>query len=266
MLPTDHVLDMFAVPADLEPLAGGQGHTFRAGDLVLSPGHDPEIQSRLSPMLARLAVELDTRPTRHPLDLRIAMPVPARDLSWVVDGWAASRFEPGTRPITDLAATRAAGAVFHAELRRAGLTWTQVGDDRWQVAARIAFGDLPIPDDAPPLVRALAEERDETDIGPNQFVHGDLTGNLLLDANGAPVVIDVAPYWRPALWAEAAWVLDAVMWFDADPSAMDEFAAGAPRQAMVRAALFRLLSDRPPDVGAFERALGLDTARPKLDA
>ena len=47
---------------------------------------------------------------------------------------------------------------------------------------------------------------------------------------------------------------------------MDEFATGAPRQAMVRAALFRLLSDRPPDVGAFERALGLDTASPKLDA
>ena len=78
----------------------------------------------------------------------------------------------------------------------------------------------------------------------------------------APVVIDVAPYWRPALWAEAVWVLDAVMWFAADPSVMDEFVTGAPRQAMVRAALFRLLSDRPPDVGAFERALGLGTAGP----
>ena len=44
----------------------------RAGDLVLSPGRDPRVQDLLSPMLARLAVELDTRPTRHPLDLRIA--------------------------------------------------------------------------------------------------------------------------------------------------------------------------------------------------
>lgn len=257
MLPTDHVLDMFAVPGDLEPLAGGQGHSVRAGDLVLSPGRDPGIQSRLSPMLARLAVELDTRPSRHPLDLRIAMPVPARDLSWVVDGWAASRFEPGTRPITDLAATRAAGAVLHAELRRAGLTWTQVGDDRWQVAARIAFGELPIPGDAPPLVRALAEERDDTDLGPNQFVHGDLAGNLLLDADGAPVVIDVAPYSRPALWAEAVWVLDSVMWLGADAAAMEEFASGAGRQAMVRAVMFRLLSDRPADVPRFEEVLDL---------
>ncbi|GAA3689172.1 hypothetical protein FB459_3024 [Yimella lutea] len=144
------------------------------------------------------------------------MPVPARDLSWVVDGWAASRFEPGTRALTDLPPTRAAGAVFHAELARAGLTWTPVSDDRWQVAERIAFGNEPVPDDAPPLVHALADERDDTDLGPDQFVHGDLAGNLLLDADGAPVVIDVAPYWRPALWAEAVWVLDSVMWLGAN--------------------------------------------------
>lgn len=261
MNPTDHVLDMFAVPGDLEPLAGGQGHSVRAGDLVLSPGRDPEIQNALSPMLARLAVELDTRPGRVRRDLRIAMPVPARDGSWVVDGWAASRFEPGTRPITDLATTRAAGAMFHAELLRAGLQWTPVGDDRWQVACRIAFGDEPVPADAPALVHALADERDDTDLGPDQFVHGDLTGNLLLDAHGAPVVIDVAPFRRPHLWAEAVWVLDAVMWFGADPAAMDDFADGAPRQAMVRAALFRLLSDRPSDVGVFERALGVSARR-----
>ena len=259
MIPTDHVLDLFAVPGALEPLAGGQGNSVRVGDLVLSPGRNPQLQSRLSPMLAAVAAELDTRPGRDRRDLRIAMPVPARDLSWVVDGWAASRFEPGTRALTDLPATRAAGAAFHAELARAGLTWTPVSDDRWQVAERIAFGNEPVPDDAPPLVHALADERDDTDLGPDQFVHGDLAGNLLLDADGAPVVIDVAPYWRPALWAEAVWVLDSVMWLGANAGAMEEFASGAGRQAMVRAAMFRLLSDRPADVPRFEEVLGLLT-------
>ena len=32
---------------------------------------------------------------------------------------------------------------------------------------------------------------------------------MLLDAAGIPLVIDVAAYWRPVLWAEAVTVLDA---------------------------------------------------------
>src|SRR5690606_25409759 len=76
-------------------------------------------------------------------------------------------------------------------------------------------------------------------LGPDQLVHGDLAGNVLLDAEGSPVVIDVAPYWRPALWAEATCVLDSVMWWGADPAAIEAWTDGAPRQAMIRSALFR---------------------------
>ena len=50
---------MFAVPGDLEPAPGGRGRSVRAGDLVLSPGRDPRVQDLLSPMLARLAVDLE---------------------------------------------------------------------------------------------------------------------------------------------------------------------------------------------------------------
>ena len=76
-------------------------------------------------------------------------------------------------------------------------------------------------------------------------MHADLAGNVLLDARGTPVVIDVAPYWRPALWAEAVCVLDAVLWHGADPASWLHWAHGARRQAMLRAGLFRLLSDDP---------------------
>ncbi|WP_114203455.1 aminoglycoside phosphotransferase [Janibacter anophelis] len=262
MRPSEHVLDMFAVPGDLEPLPGGQGDSVRAGDLVLSPGRDEATQSRLNPHLARLAADLDTRRGRDRRDLRIAMPVPARDGNWVVDGWGATRYEPGTRRLTDLTAVRAVGAVLHAELARVVRSWppaAQPPTGRWAVAEGIAFDESDLPEGLAPDVRPLAERlaaaRDDTPLGPCQLVHGDLAGNVLLDPDGAPVVIDVAPYWRPALWAEATCVLDGVTDLDADPAVMTEWTKGAPRQAMLRAALFRLLSDRPAHAPVLESAL-----------
>ena len=260
---------MFAVPGDIEPLTGGQGGSVRAGDLVLSPGRGPRVQDLLSPVLARLAVDLDTRPGRDHRDLRIAMPVPARDGSWVVDGWAASRFEPGTRQLTDLAATRAVGAVLHAELARVVTSWPPALEPpvgRWAVAERVAFGEDPLPDDGlepevQGLLAHLAAARDDTDLGPAQLVHGDLAGNILLDPRGAPVVIDLAPYWRPALWAEATAVLDGVVRGHADPLAMDAWVTGPRRQAMLRAAIFRIVSDHPADLRAYEAALAPLLAR-----
>ena len=264
MRPTEHVLDMFAVPGDTEPVPGGAGDSVRAGDLVLSPGRDAATLDVLAPALARLAVDLDTRPGRDHRDLRIAVPVPARDGSWVVDGWAATRFEPGATPLTDLTATRAVGAVLHAELaQRVPAPDLPRRDDRWARAERVAFGEAPVsvgavgavgPDGAQ-LVRALLSRADGTPIGPDQLVHGDLAGNVLLDPRGAPVVIDVSPYRRPALWAEAVLVLDSVLSHAAGREVMDEWATGAAGTAMARAAVFRLLSDRPADVPAHARVL-----------
>ncbi|QBF45353.1 aminoglycoside phosphotransferase [Janibacter limosus] len=268
MRPSEHVLDLFAVPGDLAPVPGGQGRSVRAGDLVLSPDRDPATLDRLNPALARLAADLDTRPGRDRRDLRIAMPVPARDGSWVVEGWGATRYEPGTQQLRDLTATRAVGAILHAELARAVSSWPPADRlptdptvaDRWSVAERTAFEQLPLPSgtlDAAGerLLRRLSWARDTTDLGPDQLVHGDLAGNILLDPDGAPVVIDVSPYWRPALWAEAIAVLDSVLRLAADPDTMTSWTRGARRQAMLRAAIFRLLSDRPADGAAYEEVL-----------
>ena len=247
MQPPTDVLDLFAVPEDPRPLQGGQGHSFVAGDLVLSPGRDAATCAWLNPVLARLAVELDTT---KPRALRIAMPIPSRDGRWVVDGWGASRYEPDTHPCRDLGVLLATGRLLHARLASAQPSRPDgIRDrtDRWARAERAAFDAK---DATAPLVADLVRRLDDTDLGPDQLVHADLAGNVLLDARGTPVVIDVAPYWRPALWAEAVCVLDAVLWHGADPAAIAHWADGARRQAMLRAALFRLLSDEPVLAGA----------------
>jgi uncharacterized protein (TIGR02569 family) len=255
-----HVLDLFAVPGPGEPVPGGHGHSLRAGDLVLTPGRDPQVSAWLNPVLARLAVRLDERPGRRPRDIRIAMPVPARNGEWVVDGWGASRYEPGTTACHDVDVLLATGRVLHAELDSVVRSRPEVltdRTDRWAEADRLVFDH---PDRIPtqsPIVRRLADELTDQSLGPDQLVHGDLAGNVLLDVRGAPVVIDVAAYWRPVRWAEAVCVLDAVIALGAPMVAMSRFGAGPERQAMLRAALFRLLSDRPADVTAYERALSL---------
>lgn len=265
--PSAHVLDLFAVPGAVEPIPGGQGRSVRAGDLVLSPDRDPATQCWLSPLLARFAVDLDQAPARRRQDLRVAVPVPARDGSWVVDGWAASRYEPGTVTCRDLEVTRAAGHLLHARLATLVPERPTALDhrtDRWAAAERVAFGEAPAPavDPADPAVtdlvaraRASLQGRRDARREPAQLVHADLAGNVLLDAAGAPVVIDVAPAWRPARWADAVCVLDFVLRDDAPRSALDHWARGPARDAMVRAIVFRVLSDDPPDVDAYAGAL-----------
>jgi hypothetical protein len=256
------VLDLFAVPDAAEPVPGGQGRTVRAGDLVLSPDRDPVVQEWLSPLLARLAVDLDQDPTRRRQDLRVAVPVPARDGSWVVEGWAASRYEPGTVACRDLAVIRAAGQLLHAGLativteRPAPLL---ARTDRWASAERVAFGEAPVPEADPRvadlIARARAATGGEPTTGPAQLVHADLAGNVLLDAGGAPVVIDVAPAWRPVLWADAVCVLDSVLWYQAPWQALEQWIPKPGRVAMLCAIVFRLLSDERPEVDAYARVL-----------
>jgi uncharacterized protein (TIGR02569 family) len=264
--PPDRVLDLFAAEGVLERLEGGRGTSWRAGDLVLSPGHD-ESEAWLAPVQARLAVRLDEQ---SPRSVRLALPVPARDGNLTVDGWAATRFEPGTTPCRDLGVLRATAHLIHAHLASAVTTRpVELGTttDQWTVAERQAYDadaalrtavDRPEPGLAE-LVEALTAQLDDTDLGREQLVHRDLAGNVLLDATGVPLVIDLTPAWRSPLWAEAVCVLDAVLWLGAPVVALDDWRRGAERQAMLRAALFRVLSDRPCDVeryAALELGLG----------
>ncbi len=243
-----------------------------AGDLVLSRGRDVATQEWLSPLLARLAVDLDERPGRRRRDLRLAMPVPARNGSWVVDGWAASRFEQGTTGCRELTVIMAAGRLLHAELATRGISRPTAIDermDRWALAERVAFGGETSLLAQPLTGRAsdfLAQARDQLhdeperpDLGVEQLVHADLASNVLVDAAGAPVVIDVSPAWRSPVWAEAVAVLDNVLWWDADLEVLTNWVRGRERQAMLHAVLFRALSDDPAAFEPYERVLSLLT-------
>lgn len=266
--PSAEVLDLFAVPGDLERVPGGTGDSWRAGDLVLSPGRDPRVAEWLNPVLAHLSVRLDEDPRRRRRDLRVALPVPARDGSWVVDGWGATRYEPGARACDDLDVTLAAGRVLHAQLAatiRSRPPGIADRTDRWAHAERLVFGPAhallaaAAGTHAAAVVRAAERLLDDRDLGPDQLVHADLAGNVLLDGRGAPVIIDVAPAWRPLRWAEAIAVLDSVLWHGADREVLASWSTGSRQQAMLRAIAWRALVDQREHV--YDEALAVVASR-----
>ena len=117
------------------------------------------------------------------------MPVPARDGSWVVGGWAASRYEPETVTCRDLEVTLAAGRVLHAQLAaavRSRPPGLDARDDQWSRAEALAFGPghamlaAAAGTPAAGAVRRVEPHLTDVLLGPDQLVHADLAGNVLL--------------------------------------------------------------------------------------
>jgi Ser/Thr protein kinase RdoA (MazF antagonist) len=175
---------------------------------------------------------------------RVPAPVAARDGRWLADGWAAWQWIPGEPLVAGRYAERlSASAAFHRALRAYDRpAFLDRRQDPWSVADRIVFERLdwqPHPRLAPALDRLWALL--EPIALPEQVIHGDITQNLL-DAPGLPLaVIDFSPYWRPARFADAILVVDAIVWEGAPfaiaqlPGLDHDF-----RQLLVRAALRRL--------------------------
>ncbi len=210
-------------------LPGGQGTSVYADGLVLKPDADPVHTEWLAGVCARV---------RGP-GFRLPAPAPALNGQLVVDGWAAFPSVEGA-PAGDT--ERAAGvwlsivhvsrALHHALRGEARPALLDGRTHKWAKADEIAWGSRPSVShpDAEPLLGVL--QRYMVDEGlENQLIHGDLSGNVLLGAGAAPAVIDFSPYWRPAAYGDAVVVVDALLWWDADPSLAD---VGRPQDLPVR--------------------------------
>ena len=219
-------------------LPGGQGQAWRVGPLVLK-------EVGRQPVTAEEVRWLGTAVDAAANGVRVAVPVPATDRRWVVDGWSATPFLEGGPAGWRWDDVLHAGRAFHAAV--AHLPRPSFLDRRrtpWDVGDRMAWGDEPLvvrTHGLRPLVDRLAARLAPVD-EPRQLVHGDLGGNVLLSEAGAPpAILDLSPYWRPVGWALAVVVVDALVWADADPSLIER--AGVDPQLLARAMLYRLVTD-----------------------
>lgn len=195
--------------------------------------------------------------------VRIAKPVRSSDGRWVIAGWAASRFVPGAlEPRYDDVVTVA--TKLHAATE--GLPRPRVLEGRddlisWSAAA--AFGERRLAVDrrhGGDLYAQLVAYRQPVQAQP-QVVHPELFGAVLFDQKAVPALVDLVPAWRPASWAAAVVVVDALAWGGADDELITRW-AHLPEwpQMLVRAVLHRIALHAQHPEGSTETLAGLERA------
>lgn len=218
------------------PLSGGQGRSWVAGDVVVKP---------VDVDLEELAWQARTFSRISSVGFRLARPRRAGDGSLCVDGWCATEYVTGTHEEGRWLEIIAVGERFHAALR--GIPRPSFLDRRfsqWAISDRVAWGEVAASrfPGVRHLARLVAARRPVA--APSQLIHGDLTGNVLFDSPEPPAIIDFSPYWRPAAYASAIVVADALVWKGADRqvldgvSHIDDFG-----QYLIRALIFRRVTD-----------------------
>ncbi len=240
-VPSREVLDAFGATGRPVPLRGGEGVTFRAGDIVLKRVHDAAEAAWVQALLA--SIDQD--------GFRVPPPVSTLAGGWVHDGWSASRFieelssaQPGWDDIAEWglrfsdAATRSRPRDVHVLHRRS---------HRWAIADRAAWEEqaVGLTHEAEEIRQDLSALLIAGRSAEDDVIHGDLSGNVFLDASGEPVILDVSPYLRPRRWASAIVVADAVLWHGADLSMAQRWAhQPEDLDLLARALIFRLVAEQ----------------------
>lgn len=231
--PPRHVVAAFGCAGDPVPLEGGSGRSFACGDVVLKPTHNPEETTWIAETL--LNVEQS--------GFRVPRPLQSRDEAWTVDGWAASERLTCEHRQDRWPKTIAVCRALHHALRHVPRpAFLDARNDVFSRADRIAWNDAPVacrPEVATVLDRLVAL-RQPLDL-PCQVVHGDVAENVLFRPDAPPAVIDFSPYWRPAAYAQAVIVTDAMDWHGADRSILDLVSDVLHiDQLLLRAEMFRI--------------------------
>lgn len=238
--PSPAVLAGFGTGGDPVPVEGGQGVSFRVGDLVVKQVHDADEAERTQNLLSQTGQD----------GFRIPEPVPTVHGGWVYQGWSASRFIRDLRPMApswgDIAAAGLRFADAAERVRDGGHDILARRTHRWAVADRVAWAEeqVDLDADAADVQHRISALLGDAPAGEH-LVHGDLSGNVSFDHSGVPVILDVSPYLRPRRWAVAIVVADAVLWNGAELELAESFVSNPEdRDLFGRALVFRMVAEQ----------------------
>ncbi|MFB9991781.1 TIGR02569 family protein [Deinococcus oregonensis] len=235
--PPRGVLEAFGLSGRPEPLAGGQATVWRVGEAVLKPethsAQDLEWQAQVLGQV-RQAQMRETQ-------VRVSRPLRSLSGEWLAEGWSAGTYLAGRHEPGRWTEILQVGRNFHLALVSVPRpAFLEARTDHWAAADRMAWGEGSLqPFLEARHIRRLAE-RIRPVHAPSQLIHGDLTGNVLFSDTHPPAVIDFSPYWRPAGFALAIVVADALVWEGADEGLLEAVSEVADfAQLFLRALIFR---------------------------
>jgi uncharacterized protein (TIGR02569 family) len=246
-VPSEEVLAAFGV-AGTSPvrLPGGQGTTWRAGQVVLKPADSAPADRWDAEVFDAL-----TGP-----GFRVPRPVRAATGDWVAHGWTAWQVVAGAAADWSGVSPRwpqlvEVSRALHAALAGVPVpSWRRAVQNPWTVGDEVAWGER----DPGPLLgpaagpvagqvrRLLAVLRPVS--LPAQLIHADLAGNVLFADGLPPAVIDFSPLERPAALPLAVVAVDSLMWYGARPEILGLLAGEQEiGQLLARALIYRLVTE-----------------------
>ncbi len=258
--PPQTVLDDFGLDEKPSRLEGGEGRAYAAGDVVLKPIALPAEAVWVAETLSRVQGQ----------GFRVEQPVRTINGEWLSGHWSAWRRLEGDHDRQGrwedvLRVTEA----FHRSLEDLPRPdFLDVRNTQWDVGDRVAWGDVDVRVTEPigPMVEEVRAKLRPLDL-PTQVIHGDMPRNVLFAEGLPPAVIDFSPYYRPAGFASAIVVVDALTWYGANESIL-RLVSHVPEihQLLMRAAIYRLVTTATAFVEDSDRLdREVDASRPTID-
>ena len=248
LIPSAAVLQAFRAVEPPVMLPGGQGETFRSGDIVLKLAQDDD-ETR---WIAEFYLQVQNDGFRVPKPIRLAQG------GFVYQGWQAWEYLPGEHQSARWLEIIDVCLKFHAAISAMPYPnyFARRDNNPWVIADQIAWDELTIEHHpkTDPIIRRLRRCLRPID-ARSQLIHGDFGGNVLFETGLFPAVIDFSPYWRPVPFAIGVIIADAIVWGGAEYSLIDA-GSGFENfiQYLLRAELRRVI-----ELDTLHRDYGWDT-------
>ncbi len=244
--PPQDVLEAFTITGEPVLLKGGQGQTWRAGDVVLKPTQNIE-------ETAWCAELINTLPQNQ---FRTARHKKSKYNEWVHNNWAVLEFIEGHHIVSHWEEKITVCRGFNELLVDIPKPdFIDARTDPWAIAGKMTWDELPMRADKrlTSYIETVTKHLQPL-TKQSQIVHGDITGNMLFADHLPPGIIDFTPTWRPKEYALAILIVDAITWEGADETIFSYIEHEKNMfQFLLRAALFRTLV-----TSEFYRQLGVD--------
>lgn len=244
--PSKEVLDAFSITDEPVLLEGGQGLSWKAGDVVFKPVNSDEEAIWCADLIETLPQDR----------FRTAQHKRAKNNAWVYDHWEAIEFIEGAH-LKGSWKEKIAVCNGFSELL-SSVPKPDFIDKRthpWAMAGKMVFNELPLTfNERLASYVGIVEQYLRPVEAESQIVHGDITGNMLFAPSLPPGIIDFTPIYRPKEFALAILMVDALTWEEADESIFTLISQEKNMfQFLLRAALFRTLV-----TSEFYRQRGID--------
>ncbi|MBD3328805.1 hypothetical protein GF340_05925 [Candidatus Peregrinibacteria bacterium] len=230
------IIKHFTDDTEAQLLSGGQGESYKIGNIVIKPVHEEEKYIWLANALEKINFE----------NLQYSGPIKSKNGNYVEDSYCATTFIPGSFHEGRIEEKIKAAISFNSSIKNISKPiFFDEWKSPWTKAQDVAWSKQSIPSNLPARFKGYINELENIKAEINlqsQLVHCDFAGNILFNEN-EPIIIDFSPGFFPAEYSIICLVVDSIAWHNAKIDELkhidlDEF---TKLQLILRAVIFRLL-------------------------